>query len=255
VIRSGKNKFPLEIEVEIDGECVPSIPLLALFHKPKNVHSVMRDPWGRETLEELSLEWPFLKSMHPVGRLDADTSGLLLFSSDGQLTQTLLHPSSEIPRVYEARVLGTVKPGLKDVLAKGVKTSEGVFSADLLDFQSVTDKTQLAEVAPSFDDEGKIVREVDSKGRLGAVEEGASSSVEAVVDCYSTVQSTVMLCVTEGKYRMVRRILHNAGHSVLELHRVSYGAIELGDIEEGDLIRASPDVEDWARGLLQDNSD
>ena len=39
----------------------------------------MRDPWGRGTLKELALEYPYLKSLHPVGRLDADTSGLLLF--------------------------------------------------------------------------------------------------------------------------------------------------------------------------------
>jgi pseudouridine synthase len=87
----------------------------------------------RSGLEELAAEYPFLKTMHPVGRLDADTSGLLLFSSDGHLTQTILHPSTGIPREYEATVLGTIVHNtLESKLAGGIKTTEGVFAANLL---------------------------------------------------------------------------------------------------------------------------
>ena len=83
------------------------MPLIACYHKPVGVHSVMGDDkWGRANLETLSAEYSFLKSMHPVGRLDADTSGLLLFCSDGKLTQTLLHPSTGVVREYEAVVTG-----------------------------------------------------------------------------------------------------------------------------------------------------
>ena len=59
-------------------------------------------------LQELALEYPYMKAMHPVGRLDADTSGLLLFSSDGHLTQMLLHPSTGVEREYEAVVAGYI---------------------------------------------------------------------------------------------------------------------------------------------------
>lgn len=103
VVLSGADRYPLNTAVEIVGYgSVDRVPLLAAYHKPTGVVSTMRDDWGRVSLAELQLEYPFLKNMHPVGRLDADTSGLLLFSSDGVLTQSLLHPSSEIPRVYEA---------------------------------------------------------------------------------------------------------------------------------------------------------
>jgi 23S rRNA pseudouridine2605 synthase len=54
--------------------------------------------------------------MHPVGRLDADTSGLLLFSKDGMLTQYLLSPSNEVPRVYEAIVVGNIDEEKKDFI-------------------------------------------------------------------------------------------------------------------------------------------
>ena len=67
----------------------------------------MSDEWNRRSLEDLHLRYPFLKSMHPVGRLDADTSGLLMFSSNGALTQILLSPNNYISREYEAIVDGT----------------------------------------------------------------------------------------------------------------------------------------------------
>lgn len=85
-------------------------PLLACYNKPVGVHSAMGDDkWGRDNLETLSAEHSFLRGMHPVGRLDADTSGLLLFSADGKLTQLLLHPSTGVVRQYEALVVGEVQ--------------------------------------------------------------------------------------------------------------------------------------------------
>jgi 23S rRNA pseudouridine2605 synthase len=108
VIKSGADKYFTDVVVEIDGQSTTSVPLLALFHKPTGILSTMKDNWGRQGLEELALEYPFMKAMHPVGRLDADTSGLLLFSSDGHLTQMLLHPSTGVEREYEAVVTGTV---------------------------------------------------------------------------------------------------------------------------------------------------
>ena len=74
-----------------------------------------------------------LKQMHPVGRLDADTTGLLLFSRDGTLTQKLLSPASKIDREYEALVEGKVDfNSLKLALSKGISTTDGTFPAELL---------------------------------------------------------------------------------------------------------------------------
>ena len=140
VIRSGADKYSTDVIVEIDGQSISGVPLLAIFHKPTGVHSTMKDNWGRQGLEELALEYPFMKAMHPVGRLDADTSGLLLFSSDGHLTQMLLHPSTGVEREYEAVVAGSVDMTvLGPRLAAGVTTADGDFAANLLSCELLTE--------------------------------------------------------------------------------------------------------------------
>ena len=140
IIRSGAEKHSTDVIVEIDGQSIIGVPLLAIFHKPTGVHSTMKDNWGRQGLEELALEYPFMKAMHPVGRLDADTSGLLLFSSDGHLTQMLLHPSTGVEREYEAVVAGSVDMTvLGPRLAAGVTTADGEFAANLLSCELLTE--------------------------------------------------------------------------------------------------------------------
>jgi 16S rRNA U516 pseudouridylate synthase RsuA-like enzyme len=66
--------------------------------------------------------------------------------------------------------------------------------------------------------------------------------------------SRVRLSVREGKYRMVRRILHNAGHSVLQLHRLRYGNLFLGDVEEGEVRPCNSDEKAWALSVLTNAS-
>ena len=96
----------------------------------------MGDRWDRPSLDNLHLKYPFLKSMHPVGRLDADTTGLLLWSRDGQLTHALLHPSVGISREYEAVVVGEVDSlVLGPKLLEGITTADGKFPAKLLKVQ------------------------------------------------------------------------------------------------------------------------
>ena len=191
VVRKGAAKYPQNIKgLAVDGLLVDPVPLLAVFHKPVGIHSTMGDPMHRANLEELALEWPFLKSLHPVGRLDADTSGLLLFSSDGQLTQTLLHPSTLVTREYEAVVMGIVDHDrLKRDLHAGIQTSEGTFSAELLDGTMVL-STDIGEeredvIKAAFDSEGRLVPKHKRSEKTHTVK--------------STAASRVRLNVTEGK--------------------------------------------------------
>lgn len=180
VVREVDRHVDPTITVFLDGEPLPPLPEALAWHKPAGVLSTMADPWGRQTLATaLPLAWR--DRFHPVGRLDQDTTGLLLFSADGQLTQWLLHPRRAVPRTYEATIGGVVPADLADRLAAGVETSLGTFTGEV---EAV---------------EGRVVR----------------------------------VTVCEGKHRMVRRMLNNAGAPVAALHRVAFGPIALGDLAEG----------------------
>lgn len=259
VIKSGADKYPIDVTVEIDGVLVTEIPLLAVYYKPLGVHSTMRDNWNRASLEELSLEYPFLKTMHPVGRLDADTTGLLLFSSDGQLTQTLLHPSTGIEREYEAVVAGKVEPTvLGPKLAGGITTTEGTFVADLLS-TVLLDEMVAVPVDERFDDEESDDDEDDGEEidiTSSTTDSHPQQGKEVDKDQVNLVPaSRVRVSVREGKYRMVRRILHNAGHSVLELHRVRYGSILLtDDVGEGEVRPCTAEEKKWAEQVMKSSN-
>ena len=262
VIRSGAEKFNVNVAVQIDGVDVTGVPLLAVYFKPLGVHSTMRDNWNRQSLEELALEYPFLKTMHPVGRLDADTTGLLLFSSDGQLTQTLLHPSTGVEREYQAVVVGKVDAdALGRQLAAGVKTTEGTFAANLLESAWLEDMVRVVTTVgdDSVDDDDEYDDDAESDNSRGsqsvgqrrALPTGVGNDGDAGGEGVLMPTSKVRLAVTEGKYRMVRRILHNAGNSVLELHRVRYGSVLLEDVEEGEVRPCSEAEKKWALQLLK----
>ncbi|CAN5641247.1 pseudouridine synthase [soil metagenome] len=78
-----------------------------LLHKPKGVVSTCKDPQGRKTVLDLLDESLQTRSgVHPVGRLDADSTGALLLTNDGQLTYGLTHPRHQLPKIYQVRVQG-----------------------------------------------------------------------------------------------------------------------------------------------------
>ncbi len=94
-----------------------------LVHKPKGVVCTNKDPAGRTRAIDLLPELGF--RLFPVGRLDADSSGLLLMTNDGELAERLTHPRYGVPKTYRAEVRGQVPPDLPDRLRGGVWLSEG----------------------------------------------------------------------------------------------------------------------------------
>jgi 23S rRNA pseudouridine2605 synthase len=96
-----------DAKVEVDGKRLfPEAQVYGVLHKPRGVVSTLHDPEGRPTVLEL------LKAVGarvvPVGRLDYHTSGTLLFSNDGDFTETLSHPRRQVPRLYLVKVQGIV---------------------------------------------------------------------------------------------------------------------------------------------------
>ncbi len=89
--------------VKVNGRLIEPVqdPIILAFHKPANVITTAKDPQGRKTI------FHFLNSrqrLFPVGRLDKDTTGLLLVTNDGELANTLMHPRNQIPRLYHVEI-------------------------------------------------------------------------------------------------------------------------------------------------------
>ncbi|MDD2648307.1 MAG: pseudouridine synthase [Eubacteriales bacterium] len=96
--------------VRVRGEVIT--PVLekhyVLYHKPAGEVTTVSDPEGRSCVLDHFRDYP--ARLYPVGRLDYDSEGLLLLTNDGELTEKMLHPSSEVNKVYLARVSGKVTP-------------------------------------------------------------------------------------------------------------------------------------------------
>jgi pseudouridine synthase len=109
--------------VELDGECVQLQPLAyVLLHKPAGAVTTASDPQGRRTVVEL-VDHP--ARVVPVGRLDADTTGVLLLTNDGELAHRLAHPRYEVDKVYEAEVEGDPADDALDQLRAGIELDDG----------------------------------------------------------------------------------------------------------------------------------
>ena len=110
-------------KLDLNPEQLTSRELL-LYHKPVGEVTTRSDPQGRPTVFE-RLPQPRNGRWITVGRLDVNTSGLLLFTTDGELAHRLMHPSSEIEREYLVRVRGRPQPGLIRQLLEGVQLDDG----------------------------------------------------------------------------------------------------------------------------------
>jgi 23S rRNA pseudouridine2605 synthase len=109
--------------VELDGRRVELQPLTyVLLHKPAGTVTTARDPQGRRTVVDL-VDHP--ARVVPVGRLDADTTGALLLTNDGELAHRLAHPRYEVEKVYEARVEGDPSEDALERLREGIDLDDG----------------------------------------------------------------------------------------------------------------------------------
>ena len=109
--------------VEVDGKRVEKQPLhYVLLNKPAGVVTTADDPQGRPTVVDL-VSHP--TRVMPVGRLDADTTGALLLTNDGELAHRLAHPSFGVPKVYDVDIGGSPSPDALAALRRGVDLEDG----------------------------------------------------------------------------------------------------------------------------------
>jgi 23S rRNA pseudouridine2605 synthase len=118
-----------EARITVDGRPIPLTeftpkPRVLIYHKPEGEVCTREDPQGRKTIFE---NLPTLRHGRwiSIGRLDYNTSGLLLLTTDGELAHRLMHPSHEIEREYAVRILGEVTQEMFKQLREGVQLEDG----------------------------------------------------------------------------------------------------------------------------------
>ncbi|HXB14579.1 MAG TPA: pseudouridine synthase [Solirubrobacteraceae bacterium] len=175
--------------VYVDGELLagPEPRVVYAVNKPPGVVSTARDTHGRPTVTEL-VDSGGLR-LYPVGRLDADSGGLILLTNDGELANRLTHPRYEVPKTYRVRVGGRrVSARTLGRLREGIELDDGP-----------TAPATVTQIAPH----------------------------------------ELELTIHEGRNRQVRRMCEAVGHPVLELTRVAFGPLRLGDLRPGRARRLS----------------
>ena len=125
VTRLGTKVDPRTAVIRVDGKRLPPISahVYLAVNKPRGVVSTMSDPEGRRTLQDLVADRP--ERLFHVGRLDTDTSGLILLTNDGDFAQRMAHPSYEVDKTYVAEVDGSVTRATLQRLRDGVTLEDG----------------------------------------------------------------------------------------------------------------------------------
>ncbi len=147
--------------IEIDGVSIEKEPkVYYLLNKPRGVVTTAKDEHGRKTVVDLI---PTEKRIYPVGRLDYDTTGLLILTNDGDFTNALLHPKNKIDKTYIAKINGILSP--PDLM----KLKKGVYIDDY--------KTMPAKIK---------VRRIDKKNNVSFVEltirEGKNHQIKKMIE-------------------------------------------------------------------------
>ena len=166
---------------EMDGRITRHV----IMHKPAGVLTAARDPKQPTVMDLLPPVYRSIGCM-PVGRLDKDTTGILVFTCDGEMNHRLLSPGRHVEKCYRALTEGALDEADVERFATGIAL--GDFTARPAELRILrSGETSLAEVT-----------------------------------------------ITEGKFHQVRRMFSAVGHEVLELHRVSFGPLELpAELTEG----------------------
>uniref|UniRef100_UPI0037DC07B6 pseudouridine synthase n=1 Tax=uncultured Cellulomonas sp. TaxID=189682 RepID=UPI0037DC07B6 len=159
VLELGVRVDPLTAVIHVDGMRVQldsSIITIAL-NKPKGVVSTMHDPEGRPSIGQFVSDRE--ERLFHVGRLDAETEGLILLTNDGDLANRLSHPSHGVTKVYLVQLEGRVTPSLGARLLKGVELEDGLAKVDKFQVVQTTPQASLVEIE-LHEGRNRIVRRI-----------------------------------------------------------------------------------------------
>ena len=226
------------VRVELPRECVT-----IMLHKPAGYVTTMADPQGRPTVAELvPANQGRFAGLYPVGRLDADTTGLLLFSTDGELGHALLHPRRHVVKRYLALVEGRPDARKLAQLTRGVKLSDGMtLPAEVRVLEGAHERRAAQLIGCGASSSGNARRHTGKRSRVVLERAGACSYVE--------------VGLREGRKRQVRRMLEAVGHPVVALHRQAFGPLDLGDLARGQWRELSQEEVEALQTASQADSD
>ena len=175
--------------VKYDGKKISIIEkkVVIMLYKPKNVISTVSDTHDRKTVMDII---PKNIHLNPVGRLDKDTTGLLLLTNDGELHQYLTHPKNEIPKDYEVIIEGKLDQLQIKKIKKGIYIGHKEYGR------------------------AKVLNQETKKGR-----------------------SRVVLQLTQGKKREIRRLFYRLGLKLLTLKRIKFSNLSLGNLNIGEYVK------------------
>lgn len=190
--------------VKVDGKTltIASENHTFVLNKPKSYITSKFDPEGRPLAFDLMPHKDF-PSLTYVGRLDFDTTGVLLFTTDGELAHDLLHPKKEVAKRYSIIAAGKIEEDSCSRLSKGIMLDDGLASA--------------------FDVE---------------IKEHCSYQNDAGASIFAT---RLELSISEGRKRIVRRMISALGHRVLELDRIAFAGISYAGLARGEYRELSQD--------------
>jgi 23S rRNA pseudouridine2605 synthase len=142
----GESADPARDRIEVDGRplLVVERKYYVLLNKPSGYVTTLRDPEGRPVVTDLLREIP--ARLHPVGRLDLTTEGLLLLTNDGELTHRLAHPRHEVEKTYLVRVRGALTAAERRQLEEGVVLDDGLTAPAKVEKVRVTGSHSWLEI-------------------------------------------------------------------------------------------------------------
>lgn len=119
---------------------LPEKMVYVLLNKPKNHITTTSDPEGRKTVMDC-IDREGEERLYPVGRLDRNTTGVLLLTNDGEMAQKLTHPKFEVEKIYKATLSRALDSVDADKLLKGIKLEDGISKVDELSYVEPKDKS------------------------------------------------------------------------------------------------------------------
>jgi 23S rRNA pseudouridine2605 synthase len=188
VVRDPARDVDYESGVEVDGRQVGPEPReVWMLNKPTGVTSTAREPGRRRAVTDLI---DSRRRLYPVGRLDAESTGLILITNDGELANRLMHPRYEVQRIYRARLRRPPTDTDIGQLRSGVRLDDGP-----------TAPARIRRVSPRV----------------------------------------LEIMIHEGRNRQIRRMAEAIGNDVVDLERVAFGPLRLGELPRGQarLLKAA----------------